>query len=110
MVRTRCSSQPFEPMRKNLFVSRVVVYQAQGERVEGTLSATLAERRIANGSAIVHTRRSRNGVVIAIRNVYHRRPVAVKLGSFGIQRLRVQIPKTLEATMSGGLVYQHHAV
>ncbi len=97
-------------MRQNKFVSRVIVYQAQGERVEGTLSATLAERRIANGSAIVHTRRSRNGVVIAIRNVYHRRPVAVKIGSFGIQRMRVQIPKTLEATLSGGLVYQHHSV
>lgn len=97
-------------MRQNKYVSRVVVYQAQGERVEGTLSATLAERRIANGSATIHTRRSRNGVVIAIRNVYKRRPVAVKIGSFGIQRVRVQIPHNLESTLSGGLVYKHHAV
>ncbi len=87
-----------------------MVYQAQGERVEGTLSATLAERRVANGSATVHTRRSRNGVVIAIRNVYKRRPVAVQVGSFGIKRVRIQIPKTLEASMSAGLLYQHHNV
>ncbi len=97
-------------MRKNQFVNRVVVYQAQGERVEGTLTATLAERRIANGSAIIHTRRSRNGVVIAIRNVYKRRPVSVKIGSFGIDRLRIQIPKTLEATLSAGMVYSHHGI
>lgn len=96
---------------KNRFVSRVVVYQAQGERVEGTVTALMAERRIAIGAAIVHTRRSRNGVVIAIRNVYRPRPLEelqIRPGSFGIARLRVQIPKNHESTLSGGTVFQHH--
>jgi hypothetical protein len=99
-------------LRKNQFVSRVVVYQAldQGERVEGWLSARLAERRVANGSATIHTRRSRNGVVIAIRNVYHRRKMEelrLQPGSFGIIRERVQVPERQPSTLSGGIVFQH---
>ena len=97
-------------MRKNQFVTRVIVYQAQGERVEGTLSATLAERRVTSGSATVHTRRSRNGVVIAIRNVYHRRKLtelSIRPGSFSICREHVQVPARGESTLSGGIVFQH---
>jgi hypothetical protein len=89
------------------FKDKVLVYEAQGDRVSGWIKHTAAARRIYEGSAVVCAR-DRADTVIAIRAVIVAKQAkdlqSVRPGSFGIHRQHVE---SGEYSLNGGVVFSH---
>jgi hypothetical protein len=100
----QCYSAAPKIMFKLCFRPRVLVYEAEGDRVMGWISLTEAARRIRNRSANVHSHDDA-GAVIAIRAIYAKREMheieSIFPGSIGIRKLTSE---------NGARWFEHHRI
>lgn len=92
------------------FTDRVLIYESDSDRANDFIKSGIASRRLADGSASIHSRDSR-GRVSAIRAVICRKSPkdleSVRPGSFGIHEQRVKPNARREALCDGGRIFDH---